>query len=311
VPVSARTSPIDDRDARYASVVPWSSVDRRALAWLRCSVGFAATAKALFLGATLPDMLTTGPHLPALGGFGLGRWLPVDAVPILLLGLGVFGVMLVTGVNARVSASAVAASGTLILLVDARTWSNHLLLLALLAAFVAGSDGGRWRGGPGRVVAPTALLACTQVSVVYVFAGLSKLTPEFLDGSVLAAEFAAGPLGALTHDLHPSTWAGLSLLAATWEIALGLALWSTRWRRWAVLAGVAFHICVTVAIAPWPELLVFAVLCCGAYPLFLTRAALPHPRCGARSDATAVASPHGRRSAGSQMTSGSAHSSTS
>ncbi|MDX1632660.1 MAG: HTTM domain-containing protein, partial [Thermoanaerobaculia bacterium] len=80
------------------------------------------------------------------------------------------------------------------LLYDRQLYSNHFflltLLLLLLAAAELTSGGGRPKAGAspsgeGRTVAGWPLLLMrTQLTSVYLFAGLSKINPDFLAGRV-------------------------------------------------------------------------------------------------------------------------------
>jgi hypothetical protein len=197
------------------------------------------------------------------------------------LALAVFGLLLVSGTRPRLSAGIVAVLSTALLLFEGRMWSNHLLLLALLAATTAAAGGGAWRRGPRgsgatdaslrRVRSPASVLACTQVAIVYLFAGLSKASPAFLDGSVLAAELAVGPSAELFRELTPGLIVAVSVTAVGVEIALPFLLWFPRTRRWGALLGSGLHLGILATLAPWPELTVFALLMLGTYPLFLTR----------------------------------------
>jgi hypothetical protein len=271
--------------ARRASAEgAWWQADPRALAAFRTALGLAAVVKAGILAVSAPLLVTAEPPLPALGEMSLRALLPPSVVPVLLLALGVFGLLLAMGAQARLSAGIVALLSGALLLFEGRMWSNHLLLLALLATLSAAAGGGAWRdvseragagaGTRSRVHAPAAVLVCTQVAIVYLFAGLSKLSTDFLDGSVLAAELAAGPAAGWFVEPARELLVAMSVAAVAVEIALPVLLWLPRTRRWGALVGVGLHVGILVTVAPWPDLVVFALLMLGAYPLFLSRAPL-------------------------------------
>jgi hypothetical protein len=262
----------------------WWRVDPRALAALRTGVGLAAFGKAAILYATAPGLVKAEPPLPALGELSLRAVLPANVVPALLLGLAVFGLLLVLGPQARISAGVVAVLSTGLLLFEGRLWSNHLLLLAVLAALTATTGAGAWRNvhrrgaSPSRpeglVRSPAAILVCTQVAIVYLFAGVSKLTLGFLDGSVLAVQLAAGPAAGLLGEAPQGLLVALSIATVAVEIALAVVLWLPRTRKLGAVLGVGLHIGILATVAPWPDLIVFSLLMLGAYPLFLTRGPL-------------------------------------
>jgi hypothetical protein len=271
------------RAFRSCSPSAWWEVDPRALATLRTGVGLAALTKATILSGTAPLLVAAEPPLPALGEFSLRGVVPANSVHVFLLGLAVFGLALILGPQARASAALVAISSSGLLLLDGRLWSNHLLLLALLAAATAAAGGGSWRERAGRedagraarrcVRAPASLLACTQVATVYLFAGLSKLSSDFLDGSVLGAEIAAGPSADLL-DLATPALVALSIATIAVEVALAVLLWLPRTRAAAAILGLVLHVSIIATVSPWPDLVVFALLTLSTYPLFLTRAPL-------------------------------------
>lgn len=265
--VLTRTRPSELAESRP----PWWQVDSSALAISRVAVGIAASIKALIVYGTSSYLLEGSPYLPALGAFGLRPWMPDSVATGLAFMLMVAGLILALGPSARFTAGIVASTATALLLFDARFWSNHLFLLALLAAVLAASGGGRLREASKRITAPVALLLCTQVSIVYLFAGVSKLNAEFLRGDVLRQELHLGLLGTVATLQRPAVLVLLSAGAVATEIGLAIALWFRSTRATAVIVGIGLHVALMLAVAPWIELAVFTLLCVGTYPLFLRR----------------------------------------
>ena len=167
-----------------------------------------------------------------------------------------------------------------VLALDQQLYSNHLYLQALLLPLFALAD-----AGDGRVHLLPVRLVQGLVVIVYFFAGLAKLNPEFLSGDVLM-DYVAPTV--LPHGLVAAmAWATVAL-----ELALGgLLLWRPT-RRWAWVAGAALH-----AGMVWfsPDVLgvgMFGVATLATYPLFeVAQAGGVSPDAGAQGRAEARPDP--------------------
>ncbi|MEZ4382598.1 MAG: HTTM domain-containing protein [Nannocystaceae bacterium] len=115
-------------------------------------------------------------------------------------------------------------------------------------------------------------LVALQVSAVYLWSVVDKLSPDFLSGARLeriAMELYAGS------DLTEGTLFRGLLVAASWaalalEAALGVGLWSRRARRWLVPAGILFHAALFLAL----PVCVFSALMVLLYLAFAAPAAV-------------------------------------
>ncbi|RIK11982.1 MAG: hypothetical protein DCC50_13815 [Acidobacteria bacterium] len=166
-----------------------------------------------------------------------------------------------------------AAVGVVTLLWDQQTYSSHLTLLTVLLALLAFSGSGkRWALLRRREPDPTVpfwpqLLMMTQVSVVYLFAGLSKAQPTFLGGEPLQ--------GWMWPDLPHWAFVVLAWATVLTEVGLAVALWVPRVRVLAAVVGVALHLSIVTLLDGenlW--LVAFALTTTAVYPLFLTRPSL-------------------------------------
>ena len=150
----------------------------------------------------------------------------------------------------------VALAGTL--LSDQQTYSNHLYLMLPVAALLTVAQSGaalsldaRREGGRDWVPGWPVWLLCAQVSIVYGFAALAKLNPDFLSGSVVASYLRRDGLLAL-----PDAWRSLepmlilSLLAICSEAFLAFALWVPRWRPAAMVVGLGLHVFIAGWLVP-------------------------------------------------------------
>src|SRR5690606_32965118 len=123
-------------------------------------------------------------------------WAPAPtitlAVAVLTLGW-LTGFCLVLGLLPEMMAGAGAGLRLRTLLWDQQLYSSHVTLLTLLLALLSCAESDRrWRVYGRRYECPLVapwwpqLLMMTQVSVVYLFAGLSKMQPTFLSGRPLS-----------------------------------------------------------------------------------------------------------------------------
>lgn len=274
------------------------AVDARYLAWSRLVVGAVALVGVLFdiaplIGRVLQPEVAALPLLPALPRLSLGGlavWCAAGAVAALLLLLGVVP---------RLAAGGLALLLLYALLLDQQTYSNHIWLLLHLVALLSLSDSAaiwslaaRWRGARLQVAYWPLFLIKVQVSLVYGFAGITKINPEFLTGQTLLMALARRLLVLRDAGVPEQLLLGSVVLAA-WltvaiEVLLAVGLWLPRLRRISAYSGVLLHAgIVALMSATWLEafqLSLFALLLIGHYPLF---AAVPQP-------APAAASPPAR-----------------
>jgi predicted DCC family thiol-disulfide oxidoreductase YuxK len=109
-----------------------------------------------------------------------------------------------------------------------------------------------------------------QMSIVYLFAGLSKVSLTFLSGTVVAVTLRRdGPLAVPLEWRTFEPMAVLSLLSILTELFLAMALWLPRWRRAAFVVGLGLHVGIAIWFEPAGQLAIFSVIILTPYLLFL------------------------------------------
>jgi hypothetical protein len=242
-----------------------------------------------------------GFHLPYAGWIPLmPEWIygsihDVQLVFIVLLGIGLF---------TRVSCAVLLLLQGWVFFADQLNFRNHPYFFLLVLLLLALSPAGRALAvGPlirarreGRPLLPALAgsplpitmqrLIQAQVCLVYLFAGLHKLRPAFLEGAVLHGilwqDLPTGTSGELLSrfvtseqlaQLFQTGWL-FGLLAwatAVLELSLPLALWSRRTRPAAILVGSSFHLAIALVM----EIHVFSYAMVASYLLFLEPGTVP------------------------------------
>jgi len=248
-------------------------------------LGLARIGAALAILLELPNTAETLLRLatPAVIHAPYSPWTPPVSEPMALLLIGLWlvgGVTLLVGWHARVGGAmlAIAIAGSL--LSDQQVYSNHLYLMLPVAVLLTLADSGaaisldaRRNGVRDWVPGWPVWLICAQISIVYGFAALAKLNPDFASGSVVASYLRReGPLAV------PDAWRSLepmlilSLLAICSEAFLSFALWMPRWRPAALVVGLGLHAFIALFLSPMSSLIVFSMLMLPLYLLFLDAA---------------------------------------
>jgi hypothetical protein len=254
----------------------------RPLAAARIAVGFCAFGAAWEAWRTLSRILD-----PLVVPLPYVAWVPrlsPGAVPVLGAVWLAASAAFVLGFGTRMAGAVITSLAAYTLLLDQRTYSNHLYLFVLIALLLTVADSGAAfsldarRAGPRRSIAawPIVLLKI-QVSLVYGFAGIAKLTPQFLSGDVISQTLRRQ--GALTVPVEwrtPGPMGMLALTAVALELAIAIGLWSARSRWIAVVAGVLLHGAIlTLLESSRLSLGIFAVEMIALYPLFFQRLVSP------------------------------------
>ena len=242
-------------------------VDASSLAVVRIalgSVGLVTVARIVAYGWA--DSLYAGPtHRFTYLGMG---WVPQPTLLqmrglLVLLALASLG--LVLGWRTRASAVGFLTAFAWIELIDATTYLNHYWFLTLVGTLAvvaplgrAMSLDARRAGGPSTVAAGWVWMLRFQVSVVYAFAGLAKLQPDWLVHALplelwLPARSGVPVLGRLVGiDVVPHL---LAVAGALFDcLVVPFLLWRrTRLAAWLVLVG--FHVCTwalfPIGVFPW------------------------------------------------------------
>jgi predicted DCC family thiol-disulfide oxidoreductase YuxK len=247
----------------------------RPVAIARIGVAAAVLLEAAHSGATLlrlddPGILRA-PYVV---------WAPrvTDGLAWILIALWVLSATgLLLGWRTRPAGAVLTATIAAVLLLDQQLYSNHLYLIVLACGLLTLADSGAalsidaLRVGERNQISgwPIWLLR-VQVSVVYGYAALSKLNPDFLSGSVIASYLRrAGPLAVPDAWRSPEPLLILSVLAICTEAFLAAALWSRRWRPAALVAALGLHVGITGWLEPFYQLLVFSLVTLPLLILFL------------------------------------------
>ena len=275
-----------------------SEVDARPVAMARIVIGIAVLLK-LVSGTRHLSRLAE----PDTIKLPMVAWLPslTPAAATVLLALwALAGCGLLLGWRTRVAGTLLTLVLVVQLVQDQQTYSNHLYLLALVVGLLTVADSGATFSLDARrrhrqaVPAWPVFLLQAQLSIVYAFAALSKLTPDYLSGVALApfvplqSWVALMGLQAAAALVLLLSWAAIPL-----ELVLAIFLWSPRHRRATALLGVVLHLGMVALIYRMRlDLTVFAVIMWGMYLLFIGPAVLPwlerwfpHMRAGRTSGA--------------------------
>ena len=209
------------------------------------------------------------PWLPVLPSSALGIFIALWLIAALLFTLGC---------KTRVAGAVLTIVAGYTLVLDQQTYSNHLYLLVLVILLLTISDSGavwsldaRRHGVRKDVAGWPILLLKIQVTIVYVFSALTKITPQYLSGEILT--------WSLKHEgwfAVPQSWrepSAMSLLAVTSivaELVVACGLWSSRLRLFAIFCGVGFHLSIIAIVdSSRLSLAIFALSMFAAYLLFI------------------------------------------
>lgn len=249
-------------------------VDPRPIAIVRICLGLAGlinTLELFVINAGLSSGKLTVPY------FG---WVPpiTPTATLVMMAIGVTAtVMIIAGIGTAGGSVVYSLTTATVLLWDQQSYSSHQVLVVLLVAYLAFAESDRAfspvrRSGP-RPDVPwwPQLLMMTQLSALYLFAGLSKINHEFLSGD---------PLSTWVGDALPG-WIFPPMAAATVvteALVLAVGLWVPRLRVISVVVGVCLHLSILVLISDGVfnllQLIAFALACVPLYLLYLTRPSL-------------------------------------
>ncbi len=298
--------------------------DIAALAAFRVALGLLITVSAVrFLAYGWVGVLFAQPRFRfTYWGFGWVPVLPRDWMPALFVVLGVLGALLMVGLFYRVTVVLLFAVFAYVQLLDVANYLNHYYLVSLLLGlmcFVPAHGAfsvDAWRRPALRrawLPAWCTVLLRFQVSVVYVYAGLAKITTDWLVHAQplniwLAARTGlpwVGPLLEQRWVAYAAAWGGM-LFDSTIVLFL---LWR-RTRPFAYVVVLGFH-AVTFVLFPigmFPFIMVTAALVFfdASWPRMLAARVLRRPavRPVGTGEGPAVAAPgwKGRLALGAALT---------
>lgn len=243
-------------------------VDPRPVAVARIGLGLAALLNTLELYVVLSGLAAGRLAMPPF------HWVPavssIAATVVLAIGVTA-AVSMVLGVGTRAAAIAYSLSTTTVLLWDQQTYSSHQVIVVLLVAYLAFARSDTAlsivrRSGP-RPDIPwwPQLLMMTQLTALYLFAGLSKINSEFLSGDPLSEWVRFSLPGWVFQPMAVGT-------VVTEVLVLAVGLWIPRFRVVAAAVGVGLHLGIVTMLADNTiQLVAFAFACVPLYPLFLHR----------------------------------------
>jgi hypothetical protein len=266
--------------------------DARPVAIVRMLVGLAAIGFALEAWVNIGRVL-----LPQVVDMPYVAWyprLPAAALP-LFIGLWLCAALaFVLGLGTRLCGAIVTLSMAYTLFFDQQLYSNHLYLATLVVLLLTIAQSGarfsldaRWSGGRDLILEWPILLLKIQISIVYFYAALLKVNPQYLSGALLAGFWPLNELAAL-----PGGWSSVPILpiiavvSILTELFLAAALWVPRLRLLALVIGVGFHMVIiwTGGAQPGvPDLpfAIFALVTVAPYTLFFD---FPPPRVAAQRE---------------------------
>ncbi len=216
------------------------------------------------------DQLYVAPQL-TLGYPGL-EWivpLPGAGMYALFAALAVLGLAIAAGVRVRASALLFALGFTYVELLDQTCYLNHYYLVTILALLLAALPVER-----GTAVIPRWWLWVlrAQVGLVYVFAGLAKLGPDWLlDAQPMSIWLSTMELP-IVGDLvaHPAVAYAASWAGMLFDLAIVPLLLVRRTRALAFVAVVAFHVATwlmfPIGLFPWIMIANATLLCAPDWP---------------------------------------------
>ncbi|NRD43042.1 HTTM domain-containing protein [Corallococcus exiguus] len=250
--------------------------DIAALAAFRVALGLLITVSAVrFLAYGWVGVLFAQPRFRfTYWGFGWVPVLPGDGMPALFMVMGVLGALLMVGLFYRVTVVLLFGVFAYVQLLDVTNYLNHYYLVSLLLGLMCFVPAHRafsvdaWRKPALRrdwLPAWCTVLLRFQVSVVYVFAGLAKVTTDWLVHAQplniwLAARTGlpwVGPLLEQRWMAYAAAWGGM-----LFDTTIVLFLMWRRTRPFAYVVVLGFH-AVTFVLFPigmFPFIMVTAAL---------------------------------------------------
>ncbi|MEZ5378195.1 MAG: hypothetical protein R2733_16935 [Acidimicrobiales bacterium] len=178
----------------------------------------------------------------------VGVELPTPTLPTAVAIIWLIGAVLLIAGPVRPGAAAVVVASGLTLVSDQQLYSNHTFLIWNLCLLVTLTWSNHWVLG---------LTVRTQISVVYVFAALSKLRSPWLSGDVLRRT-ADGVIGLpIARDLPDRSLTAVALWVIVVELVLAVLVW--RGRSVGVVVAGAFHLGIVAVVGNQVGLVVFGI----------------------------------------------------
>ncbi len=249
-----------------------------AVGLVRVLVALAALAELLQLVPAIlrvsdPDILRA-PVLPGL----------VEQSPIVLAVAGsvwaASGFAFLLGWKTRTAGILLVGAMVAVVLTEQQLYSNHLYLQLLICCLLVAADSGAHfsldsRSGPPRKTPEWPLfLMRLQLSIVYVFAALSKVNDVYLSGVMVASTFRYnGAFSVPWVFASPLVAVPLSWMTIILEMYLALAIWSARSRPFVFVLGFGLHAAFLLMLNGAAGFAIFGVTMLALYLPFMDR---PH-----------------------------------
>jgi hypothetical protein len=253
--------------------------DARPVAIVRMLVGLAAIGFALEAWANIGRVLS-----PQVVDMPYVAWYPSLPVATLPLFIGLWlcaALAFALGLGTRLCGAILTLSMAYTLFFDQQLYSNHLYLATLVVLLLTIAESGarfsldaRRSGGRDLILEWPILLLKIQISIVYFYAALLKVNPQYLSGAMLASFWPFNELAAL-----PGGWSSvqilpfLAVISILTELFLAVALWVPRLRWLALAVGVGFHMVIIWTGGAQPGVpdipfAIFALVTVAPYALF-------------------------------------------
>lgn len=235
-------------------------------------------------------------HLTYPGFEWVQPW-PAPWMHLHVVALAVLGLLIASGRCTRVAAAIFAVAFSYVELIDRALYLNHYWFVTLAAVLLAVLPGPSPRGDTATRTVPaiTVWALRFQLGVVYTFAGIAKLNPDWLfHGEPLHTWLAARTdrpvIGPLLDE--PLVALGASWAGALFDLTIvGWLLWR-RSRPYAYAVLVVFHLATAmlfqIGVFPWVMIALTPIFFAPDWPTRLLRRNPPSVRPVARCDAGRV-----------------------
>ncbi len=256
----------------------------RPLAGARILIGINAALASLEAWRMLSRVLM--PNVVRIPFFASIPVLPSSALLFFIAAWLIAALFFALGWKTRAAGAVLALAIGYTLVLDQQTYSNHLYLLFLVTLLLTIADSGAaWsldaRGDPARteVTAWPILLLKIEVTIVYGFSALAKITPPYLAGELLTQSLKQEGWLAVPRSWQlPEVMSVLAVLSIAAELFIAFGLWSPRLRRFAILSGIGFHgLILAVLNSSRLSLAIFALSMFAGYLLFVGASHPPIP----------------------------------
>ena len=253
--------------------------DARPVAIVRMLVGLAAIGFAFEAWVNIGRVLS--PQVVDMPYFVWYPRLPTAMLP-LFIGLWLCAALaFALGLRTRVCGAILTISMAYTLFLDQQLYSNHLYLATLVVLLLTIAQSGarfsldaRWSDGRDLVLEWPILLLKIEISIVYFYAALLKINPQYLSGVMLTTFWPFNQLAS-----QPGVWSAapvlpfLAVVSILTELFLAGALWAPRLRWLALAVGVGFHMMIIWTGGSQPGVpdipfAIFALVTVAPYALF-------------------------------------------